>query len=47
MRRAEGVLDDSDTCKWFSQGGWQSGGLEDGKAVAKGWGQGRKAVLRS
>lgn len=47
MRRAEGALDDSDTCKWFRQGGWQSGGLEDGKASGKRWGQGRKAVLRS
>lgn len=47
MQRAEGELDDSDMYKWFRQGGWQSSGLEDGKAGGKRWGQGQKAVLRS
>lgn len=40
MQRAEGELDDLDTCKWFRQGRWQSGGREDDKAGGKRWTQG-------
>lgn len=35
VQRAEGELDDSDTCEWLSEGSWQSGRIEVGKAGGK------------